>query len=61
MVSESRLNPILPMQDPVVALQQDVNTAGKFLNAEEKLVMKMEVPIALAHTNQLFEALGYED
>ena len=45
----------------MVALQRNVNAAGTFLSQEEKTVMKMEVPIALAHTNQLFEALGHED
>ncbi len=49
------------MQDPVVALQRNVNLAGTFLTVDDKTVMKMEVPIALAHTNQLFEALGHDD
>lgn len=52
---------LVALQDPVVALQQNVNTAGTFLSKEEKDVMKMEVPVALAHTNQLFEALAHGD
>ena len=55
------LNIPYPMQDPVVALQRNVNSAGTFLSPEERSVMKMEVPVALAHTNQLFEALGHDD
>ena len=47
----------MDVQDPFVALKNNTNQAGTFLNPEERMVMRHEVGIALAHNIQTTSTL----
>jgi len=40
------------VQDPFVAFKSNTNTAGTFLTPEEKLIMRHEIGVGLAHNIQ---------